>query len=69
MTPPSIDFVARVTGASRYRCNPGSWEGLPPDPRLEYAWYRLGSIIGLRGGVIRDTPTVRVATTPYYELP
>ena len=69
VTPPSIEFWGRVTGASRYRCNPGSWEGLEPDARLEYAWYRLGSIIGLRGGVIRDTPTVRVATTPYYELP
>jgi hypothetical protein len=61
--------MARVTGASRYRCNPGSWEGLPPDPRLEYAWYRLGSITGTIGGVIRATPTVRVATTASYLLP
>jgi hypothetical protein len=69
VSPPRIEFEGRVSGGTSYRCSPGSWEGLPPAPRFEYAWYRLGSITGSLGGVLRETPTVRVATGATYTLP
>ena len=69
MKPPQIRFLDRTSTGTSYRCEPTGWEGLGDFPRFQYEWYRLGSITGSLGGVVRETPDVRVATIPGYTVP
>src|SRR5262245_18664837 len=69
VSPPHIVAEKKVLGGTRYRCSPGTWEGLQSDPRFEYVWYRQGNVTGVIGGRIRGTPSVQVASSPTYTLP